>query len=45
MQTAQSKEEPRYGAGAATHTSDHEEQQNNETADKLCNMTRSGQPP
>ena len=35
--TAQSdypKEEPRYGAGAATRTSDHEEQRNNETTDK-----------
>ena len=28
------KEEPRYGAGAATRTSDHEEQWNNETTDK-----------
>ena len=35
--TAQSdypKEEPRYGAGAATRTSDYEEQWNNETTDK-----------
>ena len=36
------KEEPRYGAGAATCTSDHEEQQNNETK---VNMTRNSQPP
>ena len=31
--TSQSKEEPRYGAGVFTYTSDHEEQRNNETTD------------